>query len=136
VQIRREHRTEVTEVTEGDSGWGSVCCERRGILARNVRNWGEHRTEVTEGIEVGLRKALWWTAGLLGGKDILRGEHRTGGHRGHKGGLRLDCGGLFGGQLGFWLGKTSFGESIARRSYKFIVGYEATEKYGRSGQSG
>ena len=38
------------------------------------------------------------------------------GHGGHRGGLRLDGERFFGGQLGFWAGKTHFGESIAQRS--------------------
>ena len=83
---------------------------------------GEHRTEVTEAteeglrIEAGRRKVIWWTVWFLGEKDALRGEHRTEVTEVTEGGLRLGGGRLFGGLFGFWVRKTRFGESIARRS--------------------
>jgi hypothetical protein len=109
------------EVTEG--GLRSDC----GRLFGGQLGFWAGKTRITESIaqrsrrsqrriKVRLRKALWWTAWLLGGKDTHHGEHRTEVTEVTEGGLRFGCGRLFGGQLGFWAGKTRIGESIAQRS--------------------
>jgi hypothetical protein len=48
-----KHRTEVTEVTEGDRDrWPKIFGERAELPGENPHEWGEkHRTEVTEGTE-------------------------------------------------------------------------------------
>ena len=83
---RGEHRTEVTEATEGDFGamvragfgWLSSLLGGKHTFRR------EHRTEVTEATERG----FWgrWSERALGGRRR------------------------------FWAGNTRFGESIAQRS--------------------
>jgi hypothetical protein len=84
---RGKHRTEVTEVAEGDR-WGLGLGRGRflwttGLLGEKRAVGEEHRTEVTEVTEgtgrwwgLGLGRFLW-TTGLLGEKRADRGEHRT-----------------------------------------------------------
>jgi hypothetical protein len=73
---RGKHRTEVTEVTEGDlrfdgatlfggqiSFWAGKTHVGQSIAQRSQR-----------GIGVGGRNAFWWTDWLLGGKDPHQGE--------------------------------------------------------------
>ncbi len=55
-------------------------------------------------------------------RTSVKASHR--GHGGHRGGLRLDGGRLFGGQLGFWAGKRRIRESIAQRSRRSQRGIE------------
>jgi hypothetical protein len=66
--------------------------ERHASGRASHRGHGGHRG----GLRVARRKALWWTAWLLGGKDTHRGEHRTEVMGGHKAGLSLHRGRLFG----------------------------------------
>jgi len=68
--------------------------------------------EFEGGSEAGGRKAFWWTDWLLGGKDPLRGKHRTEVSEVTEADLRLEGATLFSGLIGFGAGKTRTGESL------------------------
>ena len=97
----REHRTEVTEATEGDwglRGAGRAFCGRRRLWAGNTR--------IGESIARRSQRGFWGLRGRVGrfvdgaafGRETRasgKASHR--GHRGHRGGIL----GTAGGGLGF-----------------------------------
>jgi hypothetical protein len=80
-EVRGEHRTEVTEVTEGGMGlgrkafWGTPWLPWEKQASRE-----KHRTEVTEAteeeLELGVERS-WWTPWHLSEKRALKEEYRT-----------------------------------------------------------
>ncbi len=60
-----KHRTEVTEVTEGETGGGKLGWVSRWLPGENHANQGKHRTEVTEATEGEPEEGSW--VGCLGG---------------------------------------------------------------------
>ena len=73
---QREHRTEVTEATEGETGFGelphSVTPELLQLLAP-VKSIAQRPQRSQRGIW----GILWWTGRLVGGKRRNQREHRT-----------------------------------------------------------
>ena len=118
---RGKHRTEVTEVTEGD--WGLVAKAVQWTLAasgREARDRGKHRTEVTEvtegGLGIGGESCSVDTRGFKA-RSTRQGKASHRGHRGHRGGLRLVA------KAVQWTlaasgEKHATGESIAQRSQR------------------
>jgi hypothetical protein len=95
---RGKHRTEVTEVAEGDR-WGLGLGRGRflwttGLLGEKRADRGEHRTEVTEVTE-GIGR--WWGLGLVAEAFLVdkgdsgrgTGESGRASNRGNRGGLGL-----------------------------------------------
>jgi hypothetical protein len=76
---RGKHRTEVTEVTEGETA-----CVRgfrwTWVMGEKHANPGKHRTEVTEATEGETAlcvRGFRWTTWLMGEKHANPGKHRT-----------------------------------------------------------
>jgi hypothetical protein len=61
-----KHRTEVTEVTEGEPAlWTRGFGGHRWLMGEKHADWGKHRTEVTEVTEGGtgvVDERVWWTS--------------------------------------------------------------------------
>ena len=116
---RGKHRTEVTEVTEGESGdRRQKALVNTRLLGENSRIGGKHRTEVTEVTEGEPEddgERLYWTRRLLGEKRANRGKHRTEVTEVTEGELGM-AGKGFGGHGGFRARTARIGESIAQRS--------------------
>jgi hypothetical protein len=109
---RGKHRTEVTEggfeVRPRNAFWWIDWLQGGKDADR-----GKHRTEVTGGIEV-RRATLLVDSMAFGRERPAPGKHRTEVTEVTEGDLRFDRATLFGGQHGFWAGKTCIGESSHR----------------------
>jgi hypothetical protein len=116
---RGEHRTEVTEVTEGDLRFDGPTLlvdgmasgrERRASGKASHRGHGGHRG----GFEVRRPNAFGGQHGFWAGKTRIGEKHRT---EVTEEGFEVRRATLFVGQHGFWAGKTRTGESLT----EFIV---------------
>ena len=107
---RREHRTEVTEATEGDFGamvragfgWSS------SLLGGKHTHFGESIAQRSRRPQRGIlgamvRAGFGWSSSLLGGKHTLRREHRTEVTEVTEGDFRGD------GASGLWADVVTFG---------------------------
>ncbi len=104
--------------------------EKRASGKASHRGHGGHR-----GDGGCMEEVLWWTAWLLDGKNAHRGKHRTEVTEATEG-MEAAWRRFFGGQLGFWTGKTRIGESIAQRSRRPQRGMEAAWRRFFGGQLG
>jgi hypothetical protein len=103
------------EFETGDGG-STVFGGQHGFWAGKTRVGGKHRTEVTEVTEGdgGSRVQRFLVDSMASGRETPASGKAS--HRGHRGGLELEGATLFGGQIGFWAGKTRTRESLTGSS--------------------